>query len=89
MAIVRLEGLGQLKIIHLIEIRTRDLPACSIVPQPTTIPRASVCHINLRNINAEVKNGEAILTALHLHSPIRLHGVVLNYLNTETTLPKY
>jgi hypothetical protein len=24
----------------LIGIRTRDLPACSIVPQPTTLPRA-------------------------------------------------
>jgi hypothetical protein len=25
----------------LIENRTRDLPACSIVPQPTTLPRVS------------------------------------------------
>jgi hypothetical protein len=34
---VRLEGLGQLgKKIHLIGTRTRDLLACSIVPQPTT-----------------------------------------------------
>jgi hypothetical protein len=38
--IVRLEGLGQLKKIHLIGTQTRDLPACSIVPQPTTLPRA-------------------------------------------------
>jgi hypothetical protein len=37
---VRLEGLGQFKEIHLIGTRTRDLPACSIVPQPTTLPRA-------------------------------------------------
>jgi hypothetical protein len=37
---VRLEGLGQLKKIHLIGTRTRDLPVCSIVPQPTTLPRA-------------------------------------------------
>jgi hypothetical protein len=37
---MRLEGLGQLKKIHLIGIRTRDLPACNIVPQPTTLPRA-------------------------------------------------
>jgi hypothetical protein len=34
---VWLEGLGRLKKIHLIETRTRDLPACSIVPQPTDI----------------------------------------------------
>jgi hypothetical protein len=39
-AIVRLEGLGQLKKIHLIGTRSRDLPDCSIVPQPTTLPRA-------------------------------------------------
>jgi hypothetical protein len=39
-AIVRLEGLGKLKKIHLIEPRTRDLPACSIVPQQTTLPHA-------------------------------------------------
>jgi hypothetical protein len=36
---VRLEGLGKLKKIHLIGTRTLNLPACSIVPQPTTIPR--------------------------------------------------
>jgi hypothetical protein len=36
-----LEGLGKLKKSNnLIENRTRDLPACSIVPQPTTLPRA-------------------------------------------------
>jgi hypothetical protein len=38
--IVRLEGLGQLKKSNdLIGNRTRNLPACSIVPQPTTLPR--------------------------------------------------
>jgi hypothetical protein len=36
---VRLEELGKLKKIHLIGTRTRDRPACSIVPQPTTLPR--------------------------------------------------
>jgi hypothetical protein len=39
-AIVRLEGLGQLKKIHLIGTRSRNFPACSIVPQPTTLLRA-------------------------------------------------
>jgi hypothetical protein len=39
--IMRLEGLGQSeKSIDLIEYRTRDLPACIIVPpQPTTLQR--------------------------------------------------
>jgi hypothetical protein len=39
---VRLEGLGQLKKIHLIRTRTRDLSACSIVSLTTTLPRAPV-----------------------------------------------
>jgi hypothetical protein len=39
-AIVRLEGLGQLKKSNdLFGNGTRGLPACSIVPQPTTLPR--------------------------------------------------
>jgi hypothetical protein len=37
---MQLEGLDQLKKIHFIGNRTRDLPACNIVPQPTTLPRA-------------------------------------------------
>jgi hypothetical protein len=40
---MRLEGIGKLKKkkkIHLIGTRTRYLPACSVVPQPTTLPRA-------------------------------------------------
>jgi hypothetical protein len=39
-AIVRLEGLGKLKKSTLSGTRTRDLPACSIMPQPTTLPRS-------------------------------------------------
>jgi hypothetical protein len=38
---VRLGGLGILKKSNeIIGNQTRDLPACSIVPQPTTLPRA-------------------------------------------------
>jgi hypothetical protein len=38
---MRLEELGQLKKSNdLISNGTHDLPACSIVPQPTTLPRA-------------------------------------------------
>jgi hypothetical protein len=44
MAIVRLEELGKLKISNnLIGNRSRDLLACSIVPQLTTLPRALIC----------------------------------------------
>jgi hypothetical protein len=38
-AIVRLEGLGQLKKIHIIGTLIRELSALSIVPQPATLPR--------------------------------------------------
>jgi hypothetical protein len=34
---VQLGGLGQLKKIHLIRTQTCDVPACIIVPQPTTL----------------------------------------------------
>jgi hypothetical protein len=38
---VRLEGLGELKISNdLVGNQTRELPACSTVPEPTTLPRA-------------------------------------------------
>jgi hypothetical protein len=50
---VRLEGLGQMKNIHLIGNRTRDLPGCSIVPQSTTLPLAPEC-ITIR-INTQGK----------------------------------
>jgi hypothetical protein len=43
---VRLEGLGQLKKSNdLIRTQTRDLPACSIMPQPTKLPRAQLIHV--------------------------------------------
>jgi hypothetical protein len=45
---VRLEGLGQLKKSNEIGNGTLDLLACSIVPQPTTLPRASVFLMILR-----------------------------------------
>jgi hypothetical protein len=39
-ATVRLEGLPQPKqLMYLIEPLTRDLPACSTVPEPTALPR--------------------------------------------------
>jgi hypothetical protein len=51
-AIVRLEGLGKLKkkSNDLIGNRPRDLPAYSIVPQPTTLPRAPniLLHVGIR-----------------------------------------
>jgi hypothetical protein len=40
---MRLEGLGKLaKKIHLIGTQTHDLPVSSVVPKPTTLPRALI-----------------------------------------------
>jgi hypothetical protein len=62
---VQLEGLGQLK-----NSVTSILPACSIVPQPTTLPRAPVytctCTFYNRNCSREVgdilSNGKTVTT---------------------------
>jgi hypothetical protein len=44
---VLLKGLGKLKKFNgLIRNRTRDLPACSIVPEPTSVPSQSTNSIN-------------------------------------------
>jgi hypothetical protein len=49
---VRLEGLGQLKNpVTSSGNQTRDLPACSIVPQPTTLPREVISYEMLFYIN--------------------------------------
>jgi hypothetical protein len=41
-AIVGLEGLGKLKKIYLSGTRTRDLLVCSILPQPSALPRCDL-----------------------------------------------
>jgi hypothetical protein len=42
-AMVRLEGLDKLETFNdIIETRTHDLPICSLVPQPTTLPRSPI-----------------------------------------------
>jgi hypothetical protein len=53
-AIVRQEGLGQLKkkVNDLIGTRSRDLLACSTVSQPTTLPRAYIHCIYIPNFLA-------------------------------------
>jgi hypothetical protein len=51
---VRLEGLGKLKIFtDLIGTRTRELAACSIVLQPSTlrrVPTTTCYHIDIRTL---------------------------------------
>jgi hypothetical protein len=54
--IVRLEGLGKLKKSTSSRTRMIDLPACSMVPQPTTLPRAPFvylpCHLILEHLQS-------------------------------------
>jgi hypothetical protein len=47
---VQLEGLGQLKKSTSSELKTCDLPACGIVPQPTVLPQATVINGRLIKI---------------------------------------
>jgi hypothetical protein len=56
-AIMRLEGLGQLKkSSDLIGIRNRDLTACSIMPQPTTLPRVDIKLNKIRYISSALQH---------------------------------
>jgi hypothetical protein len=69
-AIVQLEGLGKFKKL-LIGILSRDLLACSIVPQPTTLlraPRNSYKHLKFNLYLTE--------NALHLHYKHQLFNAV-------------
>jgi hypothetical protein len=81
---VRLEVLGQLKNIHLIGTRTRDLPVCSIVPQPTALPRAagSIC-IKLTSLNgktrtAYIRTSRSSGSRLSYTASLRRHVVTHN-----------
>jgi hypothetical protein len=57
MAIFWLKGLGKLKKFNdLIGNKTLDLPACSIVPQPTMLPRAPRIRIRCHNSKTPGRN---------------------------------
>jgi hypothetical protein len=62
---VRLEGLGQFKKIHIIGTGSRDLPACSLVPQSTTLPRA--CPYELVLLYKNFDKGLKLFKSLSLH----------------------
>jgi hypothetical protein len=64
---VRLEGLGKSKKIHLIGTRTRNLPACNIVPQPTTLPRAPIFFVIEENCKVSVLDTETCLYFIERH----------------------
>jgi hypothetical protein len=81
-AIVRLERLRQLKKkIQLIETRTRDLPACNIVPEPPTLPRAPLCRVDgLIRLNFVYYNCRALFCSSVRLLWILVSGRCQNYL---------
>jgi hypothetical protein len=62
---VRLEGLGQLKKIHIIGTRTCDLLTCRIVPHPTTLSRAPLILCTFINILKYIKFKEHFTLMFH------------------------
>jgi hypothetical protein len=59
--------------------RTRDLPACSIVPQPTTLPRAETNWFTLlvHSLFKEMKPQENIIFYVRLYIYIYFFSVAL------------
>ena len=55
--------------------RTRDLPACGAMPQPTAPPRAPVMRRNTSNIGAGI-HGEEATWELDKENDERLHVYV-------------
>jgi hypothetical protein len=79
-AIVRLEGLGQLKKIHLIGTRTRDLPACRLVPQPTGWPARKADKLTVIYVSIVWRKCES-LDVSQLYGPSRpITGTALPFL---------
>jgi hypothetical protein len=63
---MRLEGLGKLKKSDdLIGHRNGNLPACSIVPQPTTLPRTPMKHSGREIITTQLDSDFDRLSKLH------------------------
>jgi hypothetical protein len=93
--IVRLEGRSKLKKrIHLIGTRTRDLLACSMVPQPTTLLRTSVdCHNHkILYTQQDIKSIKKICISIHCLSSIKiatlLHSTLQHYMFRPQTTKK-
>jgi hypothetical protein len=73
--LVRLEGLGTLKkFSDLIGSRIRYLPACRIVPQPTTLPRP-LASIYIEHISQSVVRGICVACKRFVGGPQRFHSM--------------
>jgi hypothetical protein len=74
---MRLEGLSKLgkKKIHLIVIRTRDLPACSIVPQPSTLLRAPLVLFEKLIIHGRVQTSSQLVPFQTQANQVHIHSI--------------
>jgi hypothetical protein len=63
-----------------IEIRTRDLPACGIVPQPTTLPRFTSTRANhyLRNSDRRKINAPYSSVHMWIYTYCHVYGVTID-----------
>jgi hypothetical protein len=76
-SIVPLEGLGKFKKSTSSGTRTGDLPACSIVPQPTTLPHAPEPRGGWRNLrNEELHNFYSSLNITRVLKSMLMRQVV-------------
>jgi hypothetical protein len=92
-AIVRLEGLSQLKKSNdLFGNRTRDHPACSIMPQPTTLQPAVYRCIRAPRIdenNVALLRNHCVMKVYRgpVFKLYRLHNLTLNKMNVQFHVP--
>jgi hypothetical protein len=92
---VRLEELGKLKKSNdLMENRNRDLSDCSIVPQPTTLPRATLGeHCSSKNMGPSIsppkKKEIAIFSKTAVTTSIKLQNFTETISMNETAEAMY
>jgi hypothetical protein len=79
---VRLEGLGKLKKSNdLIGNRSRDIPACSIVPQPSTLPRDPIIsHVDPKLSLLYIKLS-VDFSMYSINSSTFLYFIIVNFCN--------
>jgi hypothetical protein len=75
---VRLEGLGKLKkLIDFMQSRTHDLPACSIVPQPTTLPCVPGVNVHIHRFLIS-----ALVGGPRVQCNIKIKNMVLQFIKS-------
>jgi len=66
--------------------RTRDLPACSTVPQPTALPRAPQHAMYLPECKYSIKPGVTEKNILAVHSTLMISRNYIDLLTVQRTV---